>query len=79
MHSVGGGILQIAVVQQGYFQPFTVSCFQAYTACATKNFPAFHFATYPCSLALVCILRRVFEQLVNSRAVTISPTHTNPQ
>jgi len=24
------------------------------------------------SLALVCILRRVFEQLVNSRAVTIS-------
>ena len=32
------------------------------------------FCTCPCdfSLALVCILRRVFEQLVNSRAVTIS-------
>ena len=40
------------------------------------------FCTCPCdilSLALVCILRRVFEQLVNSRAVTISPTAGGPR
>ena len=40
---------------------------------ATKKQPAFCFARVLVifSLALVCILRRVFEQLVNSRAVTM--------
>jgi len=44
-----------------------------YTKRATKKYPAFRFAyiLVMFSLALVCILRRVFEQSVNSRAVTM--------
>ena len=43
------------------------------TGWATKKLPAFRFARVLVifSLALVCILRKVFEQLVNSRAVTM--------
>ena len=43
------------------------------TEWATKKYPAFRFARVLVifSLALVCILCRVFEQLVNSRAVTM--------
>ena len=47
-----------------------------YTEWATKKVALLPFCKCPCViflLALVCILRRVFEQLVNSRAVTISP------
>ena len=44
-----------------------------YTEWVTKKYPAFRFVRVLVvfSLVLVCTLRRVFEQLVNSRAVTM--------